>query len=856
MEILGLTQLGWNYVKENRRAVGVVVAAALGLSLIGLIFRKLNQPDVLPFDRWSVKLGLTSRSSLTMDEFREKEKLLDRYSPEELASRTYQYIEGLPRDHILSSTRHILPSYQESSFLFLEDQRALAIQTWIPGLQQLTAFLGWNTMNLSDNVLQAIQASPRLFFTILFNVSTPFLAQKFWEQVNDFLPTSVQDAGKAYLEHKGKIALAGLVLIGFLFYRMQRERGVLTNLTENWGSLRVPHRGLDFIPSYQRGIHDVLFAIGNSAPGQTGSNILWYYRMAAHSTFDGEMGPVLAEMTATGRVFNSERTPSEHPFLQGLKIFELDLKAFLTEYRDRNAVHRGWSETMKYVAREGNVLVVLRNIDVILEQMRGRPSDGERSRESRKDAIDTGEKILFDLLFLSLSQGKLRCLIELDEREKNQLEKDPHLFRLFSAIKAPDITPAELEELCIRLYTAPFPYSIAPEDMRYLFSYMKPSLATLPLPPLDTLRAIQGNLRTTALRAKRIPMNAEMKKAESRLQQAQRIKGELLLKLWEQRRAGNDSFPTLQALYVLESSLLPHYRHACQWIDSKQELVRTVQKHFNRFFGPCTEEEEQKLLRLPQILSEKIKGQNGAMQAIFEAIYLWRKVPPVDGKPLVLFFAGPPGVGKTETATYLAHLLNFIYGIEETPVKTDELNAKRINLNRKRQGGFAGWGAIKFEIMAHILHAPTGVVILEEWDKMAEDEKSCLLELLEGTPSYLQDPFTWSSQNGPYVEKRCAMFIITANIGAGDVQTVKKGIVDASTQSGEAFISRIDAVIPFQNIAQPAASALQQDYVVMYKNLGILPKGQTDIAAPDRSLDGRDLQRSVRTAIFQKVRKN
>ena len=131
---------------------------------------------------------------------------------------------------------------------------------------------------------------------------------------------------------------------------------------------------------------------------------------------------------------------------------------------------------------------------------------------------------------------------------------------------------------------------------------------------------------------------------------------------------------------------------------------------------------------------------------------------------------------------------------------------KRINLNRDVQGGFIGWDKTKAAILCHLLYEPTSVIILEEWDKMDEKEKSSLLELLDSTKCYLEEPWGYGSSNGPYVDKSCATFILTSNIHIGDSaegssEDVKTGIrkcyAEGKDKDAEAFLSRIDAVIPF-----------------------------------------------------------
>jgi hypothetical protein len=904
-------ETGRTWVEENQRLTFSLLGAIAAFSALALLYRRLHQPDILPFDRWHVSLGLTARKELTSEEIKIFESknwksLVDRYPPTELASRLFAYLQtknslknpktqtAAPTSPLLSKHAYFtLPSYRESSLLFLEEEKALTLQTWATSLQQWVTLLGLQTAMFKENIFQAIQSSPHLGFTILFNFAAPYAAQQILVGIQKALPLTVYEKGNQILEHKGKIAFACLTAIAALYYIMRQEKGILTNLTENWIALHGAHKGLDFITSYQKGIHEIFNSVGKSLPGAPGSNVIWYYNPESHSSFPEEIGESLAEITASGRVYNSDRLATDFPHLKDLKIFKLDLEAFLIAYRDVNAIHQGWNETMNYISRSGNVLVVFEGLSKIHQHLLPfKPrQQGEGPAEFNSSREMSTEKVLASLVTLSLKRGRFRCLMTLSSREKRDLQQNKELFRLFTAIQAPDIQPEEIEKYCLRRYSSSdASYSLPRADIQDLFTRLKPSLAKIPCPPHEITSAIEETLKTRELSWRKFP-NEEFKgkkevhtknieKSERHLQEAQRLKEQLLQKLWLKRRFEQPEPLALhQGVYLLEHILLPMYgkivfdlKREVQLPTSQQELLTTVQRHFKKFFGHCSETEEKRLEELPGKLKKVIQGQEDAIDAIYKTIALHRRVPPLDGKPLVIILAGPSASGKSQTATLIAQHLKYVYGISDTSSSSDESNVMRINLNRKQQGGFSGFDKTKAEINSHLLETPTTVVICEEFDKIDSSEKSSFLELFEGTPVYFQGPWSYSSENGPLVDTSCGAYILTANIQgapeismdnppppiAQDAQSIKKGILASFPGCGPAYLSRLDAVIPFIGIDPEASIKLGDIYLDKYIELEVLPQklrvqakgNMLKRSTPEERKDGRQLQRIVREAIY------
>jgi len=849
-------QFNWVYesckkpLLENKRGVVITVAAAGAIAAAAFVYKRL----------YPVKLTDSEKIDLADS--------CQKYSPRAFASRLWASLSGndvvedpntpeewfkwighASEEDLREKMKKVTASYREGSRLLLEDEKAYAIQTWVLSIQPLLTLIKESPTRLHE-LLVPIQSSPRLAYTILFNCMAPFAAKAIWQGIYEYLPATVRETGNTFMQHnKGKIALFSFGALVWLYQRMRLEKGIITNLTENCATFHAPHKGLDHVESYKSGIDNLFQVMQSSQAGELGSNILWYYPAHTHATFKGEIGRTLAEMAATGRA----------P-IQDLQVIELDLRVFLTEYRDENEVYRGWNEALKFLSKNKNVLVLLTGIDAIKHFFFSRVDD----KETRHMKC---EKILAALIDRALKRGAFRCLIEMKEEDKQQMERSPDLYRYFSAVRAPDIQPDELNQLCQQLYAVSgSTSSYKAREIDNLFrQHLIPVITKTPISPLRIMDIIQEGVRDRWARY-RLQADDSIQKKIKVLDEAEEIKEGLLQRVWHYTQRRQDvPVRLIQKLLLVEKVVLPLLKIEDQ--HSESDLVSRVQKKFFRLFGPCTAAEEERLKTLPHLLEAVIKGQEDAITLICNAIYRWRKVPTLNGKPLVLFFAGGPGVGKSETATQLAYHLNSVYGIIDTASQTHASNVKRINLNRNGQS-LLGWDKIKGEILAHLLREPTSVVILEEWDKMGDNEKNNLLELLDDSQNHLQDPWGFDGTNGPFVDRSSAIFILTSNIEIGEepqhyLTKIQKGIEAsfAKEQHAAPFLSRVDALIPFKHVEQEGAKAVVERALKEYVQMGLISQAQVkdlqcSLELQARDIDVRELQRVMQAAIFKHVSPN
>ena len=91
---------------------------------------------------------------------------------------------------------------------------------------------------------------------------------------------------------------------------------------------------------------------------------------------------------------------------------------------------------------------------------------------------------------------------------------------------------------------------------------------------------------------------------------------------------------------------------------TEEEIARIVGRWTGIPVNRLMESEREKLLRLPDILHNRVIGQDEAVSLVSEAILRSRAGVADENRPIgSFFFLGPTGVGKTELAKTLAEAL-------------------------------------------------------------------------------------------------------------------------------------------------------------------------------------------------------
>ncbi len=169
-------------------------------------------------------------------------------------------------------------------------------------------------------------------------------------------------------------------------------------------------------------------------------------------------------------------------------------------------------------------------------------------------------------------------------------------------------------------------------------------------------------------------------------------------------------------------------------------------------------EDSARLLKMEDVLHEKVISQDPAVKAISKAVRRSRSGLKDPKRPIGCFmFAGPTGVGKTLLAKALAE---FMFGDEEALVTIDMSEyMEKHNLSRLigAPPGYVGYEE-GGQLTEKIRRRPYAVVLLDEIEKAHPDIFNMLLQVME--EGRLTDSF------GRNIDFRNVILIMTTNVGA------------------------------------------------------------------------------------------
>ena len=255
------------------------------------------------------------------------------------------------------------------------------------------------------------------------------------------------------------------------------------------------------------------------------------------------------------------------------------------------------------------------------------------------------------------------------------------------------------------------------------------------------------------LRAEIEQTNAEIEKAERGydLNKAAELKYGKLPELQKQLKAEEK---TAEKTQTNPDSLL-HDRV------TEEDIGKIVAKWTGIPVARLMESEREKLLRLEDILHERVVGQDEAVKKVSEAILRSRAGIQDPNRPIGSFlFLGPTGVGKTELAKTLAQAL---FDDEKNMVRIDMTEyMEKFSVSRLigAPPGYVGYeqgGQLTEAVRRH----PYSVVLFDEVEKAHPDVFNILLQVL--------DDGRITDSQGRTVDFRNTIIILTSNLGSSNI---------------------------------------------------------------------------------------
>ncbi len=288
---------------------------------------------------------------------------------------------------------------------------------------------------------------------------------------------------------------------------------------------------------------------------------------------------------------------------------------------------------------------------------------------------------------------------------------------------------------------------------------------------------------------------------------------------------------------------------------TRENIVRTMESFYN-----VTIDIQNKAIFTKNELDRKLIGQKSAIMKIYRWLRLLENGARLPSHPLlVLFFAGPSGVGKSEASKIIAEC--FLKN-KEAFIRLDMASYQDSPSLNKLIGsapGYSGYDS-KPTFIKRIQAHPNAVVLLDEIDKAHVDVCDFFLSIFD--EGYFYD----ATQEK--VDCSNIIFIMTSNQGFGKEESfsrrmhfhVENGNEDIytklSSQFRLEFLNRLDDIILFDYFDEEAKKQLIHQYLMLYQEAQSMEIAK-EIHEEDVHINDTDLARFgaryVRRAVIQSI---
>ncbi|MEE1014174.1 MAG: ATP-dependent Clp protease ATP-binding subunit [Clostridia bacterium] len=499
--------------------------------------------------------------------------------------------------------------------------------------------------------------------------------------------------------------------------------------------------------------------------------------------------------------------------LKDKKVIALDLSSMIAGAKYRGEFEERLKKAMEEIQKAGNVILFIDELHTIV---------GAGAAEGAVDAAN--------ILKPALARGGIQVIgaTTLEEYRK-YIEKDAALERRFQPIILSEPTTEESIQILQGIrdkYEAHHRVKITDAaieaavnlSVRYISDRFLPDKA------IDLVDEAASRLRIKNLTAP-----PDLKEVEDRIAAVKKEKEaaitiqeyEKAAKLRDEEKELREQLENRKKHWETDSS-------AKQMVVTEKEIAEIISMWTGVPVKTLEETESQRLLKLEEILHERVVGQEEAVKAVAKAIRRGRVGLKDPKRPIGSFiFLGPTGVGKTELSKALAEAM---FGDEDSMIRIDMSEYMEKHTVSRLVGsppGYVGYDE-GGQLTEKVRRKPYSVVLFDEIEKAHPDVFNILLQILD-------DGILTDSQ-GRRVDFRNTVVIMTSNLGAREITERKKslgfaaGAEDAqrdyeaikSDVMGEVkrafrpeFLNRVDEIIVFhqldsENIKEIAGKMLNQ----------------------------------------------
>lgn len=547
--------------------------------------------------------------------------------------------------------------------------------------------------------------------------------------------------------------------------------------------------------------------------------------------------------------------------LKNKRIISLDLTGMIAGTKYRGDFEDRINNAINEVKKDGNIILFIDELHTII---------GAGSAEGSADTAN--------ILKPSLARGDFQVIGATTINEyRKYIEKDAALERRFQPVTVGEPSEEEAVEILRGLrdrYEAHHKVKISDEAIDAAVKLSSRYIADrfLPDKAIDLIDEAASRVR---LRTYTAP--DDLQGLENRVKELEKEKAEAVnTQDFERAAKVRDEEKKLRAELDEKKKVWTEKNEHKNGEVTPEDIAQIVSSWTGIPVVQLTREESERLLKLEDILHERIVGQDEAVSAVAKAIRRGRVGLKDPKRPVGSFiFLGPTGVGKTELCKALAQAM---FGDENAMIRFDMSEFMEKHTVSKLIGSPPGY--VGFEeggqLTESVRRRPYSVLLFDEIEKAHPDVFNMLLQIL--------DEGRLTDSQGRHIDFRNTVIIMTSNVGArlitekqtnlgffggeekaeNDNEKIRDAVMgELKKLFKPEFLNRVDDIIVFNKLTsddiQQIAKRLLKTLESRLENLGITAEFTDEAvravaeAGFDDVYGARPLKRAIQSKIEDEI---